>query len=68
MTVSQSGFHRSHLAHRPGKFKESPEVAFQGKRVCVNGPIQDYRDKPEIIVTSPSQLRVDAAETPGQSR
>jgi hypothetical protein len=41
-----------------GKFKESPEVAFQGRRICVNGPIQVYRDKPEIIVTSPSQLRL----------
>jgi len=51
-----------------GKFKESPEVAFQGKRICVNGPIQVYRDKPEIIVTSPSQIRLDAAAPRGQTR
>jgi DNA/RNA endonuclease YhcR with UshA esterase domain len=51
-----------------GKFKESPEAAFQGKRICVTGQVQLYRDKPEIIVTSPSQVRLDAAEARGVTR
>ena len=38
------------------KFKEAPEVAFQGKRICVTGPIQLYKEKPEVIVTDPSQV------------
>jgi hypothetical protein len=46
------------------KFKEAPEVAYQGKRFCITGPIQLYRDKPEIIVNSPSQIRLDAAKAP----
>jgi DNA/RNA endonuclease YhcR with UshA esterase domain len=38
------------------KFKEPPEVTFQGKRICVTGSIQLYNDKPEIIVNDPSQI------------
>src|SRR5712692_4144544 len=41
------------------KFKEAPEVTFQGKRICVTGSIQLYREKPEIIVTGPSQIRLE---------
>jgi DNA/RNA endonuclease YhcR with UshA esterase domain len=38
------------------KFKEPPEVTFQGKRICVTGAIQLYKDRPEIIVSDPSQI------------
>jgi DNA/RNA endonuclease YhcR with UshA esterase domain len=38
------------------KFKEAPEIAFQGKHICVRGPIQVYKEKPEVIVTDPSQI------------
>jgi hypothetical protein len=32
------------------------ETTLQGKRVCVTGPIREYRGKPEIILADPSQL------------
>jgi hypothetical protein len=38
------------------KFGE-PERTFQGKRVCITGEIQLYRQKPEIIVHDPEQLK-----------
>jgi hypothetical protein len=34
----------------------TPETTFQGKRVCVTGQVRNYRGKPEIIVSDPSQL------------
>jgi DNA/RNA endonuclease YhcR with UshA esterase domain len=34
----------------------TPEATYAGKRVCVTGTIQDYRGKPEIIATDPSQI------------
>jgi hypothetical protein len=34
----------------------SPETALRSKRVCVTGQISDYRGKPEIVLTDPSQL------------
>jgi DNA/RNA endonuclease YhcR with UshA esterase domain len=37
------------------KFGE-PETTLSGKRVCVTGPIRDYRGRPEIVVSVPSQL------------
>lgn len=38
------------------KFEE-PERTFRGKHVCVTGEIQLYRQKPEIIVHDPEQLK-----------
>jgi hypothetical protein len=34
----------------------TPETSLRGKRVCVTGRISDYRGKPEIVLTDPSQL------------
>jgi DNA/RNA endonuclease YhcR with UshA esterase domain len=34
----------------------TPETALRGKRICVTGQIRDYRGKPEIILSDPSQL------------
>src|SRR5215472_4852885 len=34
----------------------TPETSLRGKRVCVTGQIRDYRGKPEIILSDPSQL------------
>jgi DNA/RNA endonuclease YhcR with UshA esterase domain len=34
----------------------SPETSLRGKRICVTGLISDYRGKPEIVLTEPSQL------------
>ncbi|HUI07588.1 MAG TPA: hypothetical protein VL486_11365 [Verrucomicrobiae bacterium] len=39
-----------------GGFKEPPETLFRGKTVCVAGQIVDYRGKPEIVISSPSQI------------
>lgn len=38
------------------KFGE-PERAFEGKSICVTGRIEIYKDKPEIIVHEPDQLK-----------
>jgi DNA/RNA endonuclease YhcR with UshA esterase domain len=34
----------------------TPETTLRGKRICVTGQVRDYRGKPEIIVSDPSQL------------
>jgi len=34
----------------------TPEASFRGKRICVTGHISNYRGKPEIVLTDPSQL------------
>jgi hypothetical protein len=38
------------------KFSE-PERKLEGKHVCVTGEIRLYREKPEIILHDPEQLR-----------
>ncbi|MEW6141613.1 MAG: hypothetical protein AB1597_00445 [Chloroflexota bacterium] len=40
------------------KFPSSPEKFYEGKTISVTGLIEEYRDVPEIIVTSPSQIEV----------
>jgi DNA/RNA endonuclease YhcR with UshA esterase domain len=37
------------------KFGE-PETTLSGKRICITGQVRDYRGRPEIIVSDPSQL------------
>jgi DNA/RNA endonuclease YhcR with UshA esterase domain len=37
------------------KFGE-PEATLSGKRICVTGQVRNYRGKPKIIVSDPSQL------------
>jgi hypothetical protein len=34
----------------------TPEATYAGKRVCVTGTIQEYRGRPEIVATDPSQI------------
>lgn len=34
----------------------TPETALLGKRICATGMIELYRERPEIILRSPSQL------------
>lgn len=34
----------------------TPETSLRGKRICVTGQISDYRGKPEMVLTDPSQL------------
>ena len=38
------------------KFKEPPETLYSGKIVCVTGTITSYHGKPQIVVTSPSEM------------
>jgi len=36
----------------------SPESTYDGKRICVSGPISSYRGIPEIVVHEPAQVRI----------
>ena len=38
----------------------APEKEYLDKDVCVTGKIQDYRGKPEIVLTDPQQIRLQA--------
>jgi len=40
-----------------GQFDPPPEQAFKGRRVCVTGLVKLYREKPEIVVRLPSQIK-----------
>lgn len=50
LTVMIKGTDRS-------KFKGQPEVDFKGKDVCVTGVVVLYKDKPEIVVSNPEQIK-----------
>jgi DNA/RNA endonuclease YhcR with UshA esterase domain len=39
------------------KFKNPPEEALKGKKVCITGQIVDYKGRPEIIITDPDQIK-----------
>jgi DNA/RNA endonuclease YhcR with UshA esterase domain len=41
----------------------SPEVTYQGKKVCVKGNIEDYRGVPEIVASEAAQIK---AQSTGQ--
>ncbi|MGE3907817.1 MAG: hypothetical protein AB7K36_00590 [Chloroflexota bacterium] len=36
---------------------QSPPESWQGKALCVTGPVELYQQRPQIVVDSPSQLR-----------
>jgi DNA/RNA endonuclease YhcR with UshA esterase domain len=38
----------------------TPEKDYLAKDICVIGKIQDYRGKPEIIVTEPAQIKAQS--------
>jgi hypothetical protein len=40
------------------KFEVAPEIAYLNKRTCVTGSIELYREKPQIVVDEPSQLKL----------
>lgn len=44
-----------------GKFKGKPEVDYKGREVCVTGTVIDFKGKPEIVVTDPSQITLNTA-------
>jgi len=40
------------------KFKDAPDEYFKGRNVCVTGTVIDYKGKPEIVISDPSQIKV----------
>ncbi|MDQ6814566.1 MAG: hypothetical protein M3040_12570, partial [Bacteroidota bacterium] len=40
-------------------FKTAPEKTYSGRNVCVTGKIIEFKGKPEIVVDSPDQLKMD---------
>ena len=40
------------------KFKDAPDEYFKGRSVCVTGTVIDYKGKPEIVVSDPSQIKL----------
>jgi len=58
------GFHPNQLltvvikGEDRSKFKDAPDEYFKGRNVCVTGKLIDYKGKPEIVVSDPSQIKV----------
>ena len=46
------------------RFKDPPETALLGKRICVTGFITDVRGKPQIPIAAPSQITVKEPAAP----
>jgi DNA/RNA endonuclease YhcR with UshA esterase domain len=42
-----------------GKFKGAPEEIYKGRTICVTGLITVNRNKPQIVVNDPSQIRIE---------
>jgi len=40
------------------KFKDAPDEYFKGRNICVTGTVIDYKGKPEIVVSDPSQIKI----------
>ena len=38
------------------EFYNTPEEFYKGKEVCITGKIELFKDKPQIVVTSKSQI------------
>lgn len=38
------------------KFESSPAIFLMDKKVCITGLLKEYKGKPEIIVSDPSQI------------
>jgi|SRR6185312_11690854 len=41
------------------KFTGFPEVLFANKNICVTGKLEDYKGRPEIVVSNPDQIRIE---------
>jgi hypothetical protein len=42
-----------------GKFSGFPEILFADKNICVTGRLQDYKGRPEIVVSNPDQIKME---------
>ncbi|MDB5124746.1 MAG: hypothetical protein JWP94_2875 [Mucilaginibacter sp.] len=40
------------------KFKGQPVVDYKGRTVAVTGKVIEYKGKPEIVITEPSQIKL----------
>ncbi|MGH8428673.1 MAG: hypothetical protein ACRES7_11975 [Gammaproteobacteria bacterium] len=38
---------------------DPPPASWEGKRICVTGPVKNYRGRPEIIAYGPDQIRIE---------
>jgi hypothetical protein len=38
----------------------TPEKDYKDKEICVTGKIEDYRGKPEIVLTDPQQIKLQS--------
>jgi DNA/RNA endonuclease YhcR with UshA esterase domain len=56
MSIRIPGSHRA-------EFASPPEVAYEGKVICVTGLIMNFHGKPQIVVEDPSQIVIQAAES-----
>jgi DNA/RNA endonuclease YhcR with UshA esterase domain len=45
-------------------YRFRPEEYFKGKKICAAGQITVYRDKPQIVIDDPSQIRLDQPVSP----
>ncbi|HEU4387116.1 MAG TPA: DNA-binding protein, partial [Blastocatellia bacterium] len=41
------------------KFPTPPETAYNGKRICVTGTITAYHEQPQMVITGPSQIKIE---------
>jgi micrococcal nuclease len=37
-------------------FKEAPPAMYKSKKICVTGKLQDYKGKPQIVVSKPDVI------------
>lgn len=63
--LDMGGFHPNQLltivikGEDRSKFKGKPEDDYKQKEICVTGTIIEFKGKPEIVVTDPSQIQLD---------
>jgi len=46
----------------------TPEMALQGQRICVTGFVSFFRNRPEMILTHPSQVSFVAPSSVAELR
>ena len=50
------------------KFGDAPETALDGQRICVTGFVSFFRNRPEMILTHPSQVSFVAPSSVAELR
>ena len=51
------------FAKDTANFKEfKPQEFLKGKKVCVTGTVTIYKDKPQIVIKNPNQIRIPDQE------